>query len=181
MGGQFLTNIAGFVIPGYYSLEALFSVSKTDDTQWLTVRFSTTLPIDNPTNSLRIVLGSLFLFDCLRERYQCCLLVPILLHFQVHLPSLARTSSYWVRNHTPLIVSSLNQILAAHKSSSAPSSNQSSAATSPELVQLLPTFVQRSMTRPCKRKNFLKFPHDCQVNELRSTMWRKYEVVNEYD
>jgi receptor expression-enhancing protein 5/6 len=35
-GGQFLTNVAGFVIPGYYSMEALFSVSKTDDTQWLT-------------------------------------------------------------------------------------------------------------------------------------------------
>ncbi|KAI6251560.1 hypothetical protein HI914_00660 [Erysiphe necator] len=36
LGGQLLTNIAGFVIPGYYSLEALFSVSKNDDTQWLT-------------------------------------------------------------------------------------------------------------------------------------------------
>jgi len=36
IGGQFLTNIAGFVIPGYYSLEALFSVGKADDTQWLT-------------------------------------------------------------------------------------------------------------------------------------------------
>jgi len=35
-GGQILTNIAGFVIPGYYSLEALFSVNKADDTQWLT-------------------------------------------------------------------------------------------------------------------------------------------------
>ena len=37
IGGQFLTNVAGFVIPGYYSLEALFSVGKSDDTQWLTV------------------------------------------------------------------------------------------------------------------------------------------------
>ncbi|KUI56739.1 Protein yop-1 [Cytospora mali] len=36
LGGQLLTNLAGFVIPGYYSLEALFSASKTDDTQWLT-------------------------------------------------------------------------------------------------------------------------------------------------
>lgn len=36
IGGQFLTNLAGFIIPGYYSLEALFSVSKSDDTQWLT-------------------------------------------------------------------------------------------------------------------------------------------------
>ncbi|KAF2086822.1 hypothetical protein K490DRAFT_57304 [Saccharata proteae CBS 121410] len=36
IAGEFLVNIAGFVIPGYYSLEALFSVSKVDDTQWLT-------------------------------------------------------------------------------------------------------------------------------------------------
>jgi len=36
IGGQFLTNIAGFIIPGYYSLEALFTVGKADDTQWLT-------------------------------------------------------------------------------------------------------------------------------------------------
>ncbi|KAF4632598.1 hypothetical protein G7Y89_g5526 [Cudoniella acicularis] len=36
IGGQLLTNFAGFVIPGYYSLEALFSVGKSDDTQWLT-------------------------------------------------------------------------------------------------------------------------------------------------
>jgi len=40
LGGQLLTNFAGFVIPGYYSLEALFSVGKADDTQWLTVRTS---------------------------------------------------------------------------------------------------------------------------------------------
>ncbi|KAI1197256.1 TB2/DP1, HVA22 family-domain-containing protein [Nemania serpens] len=36
LGGQLLTNLAGFLIPGYYSLGALFSTSKTDDTQWLT-------------------------------------------------------------------------------------------------------------------------------------------------
>ncbi|KAK5630857.1 hypothetical protein RRF57_006572 [Xylaria bambusicola] len=36
LGGQLLTNLAGFLIPGYYSLAALFSASKTDDTQWLT-------------------------------------------------------------------------------------------------------------------------------------------------
>lgn len=33
IAGEFLVNVAGFVIPGYYSLEALFSASKTDDTQ----------------------------------------------------------------------------------------------------------------------------------------------------
>ncbi|KAI1260031.1 HVA22 family TB2/DP1 protein [Xylariaceae sp. FL1019] len=36
LGGQLLTNFAGFIIPGYYSLSALFSSSKVDDTQWLT-------------------------------------------------------------------------------------------------------------------------------------------------
>jgi len=35
-GGQLLTNLAGFIIPGYYSMNALFTVSKVDDTQWLT-------------------------------------------------------------------------------------------------------------------------------------------------
>jgi receptor expression-enhancing protein 5/6 len=38
IAGEFLVNIAGFIIPGYYSLNALFSASKVDDTQWLTVR-----------------------------------------------------------------------------------------------------------------------------------------------
>lgn len=37
LGGQFLTNFAGFVIPGYYSMNALFTSSTKDDTQWLTV------------------------------------------------------------------------------------------------------------------------------------------------
>jgi len=37
IGGEFLVNFAGFIIPGYYSLDALFSTSKVDDTQWLTV------------------------------------------------------------------------------------------------------------------------------------------------
>ncbi|KAI9662042.1 MAG: ER membrane protein DP1/Yop1 [Alyxoria varia] len=36
IGGEFLVNFAGFLIPGYFSLEALFSPSPTDDTQWLT-------------------------------------------------------------------------------------------------------------------------------------------------
>jgi hypothetical protein len=33
IAGEFLVNFAGFIIPGYYSLEALFSTSKADDTQ----------------------------------------------------------------------------------------------------------------------------------------------------
>ncbi|KAL2114077.1 hypothetical protein VUR80DRAFT_758 [Thermomyces stellatus] len=36
LGGQLLTNLAGFVIPGYYSMNALFTASSKDDTQWLT-------------------------------------------------------------------------------------------------------------------------------------------------
>lgn len=36
LGGQLLTNFAGFVIPGYFSLQALFTTNKEDDTQWLT-------------------------------------------------------------------------------------------------------------------------------------------------
>lgn len=35
-GGQLLTNLAGFLIPGYYSLNAIFTLTKVDDTQWLT-------------------------------------------------------------------------------------------------------------------------------------------------
>ncbi|KAJ9661739.1 ER membrane protein DP1/Yop1 [Coniosporium apollinis] len=36
IGGEFLVNTAGFLIPAYYSMDALFSSSRTDDTQWLT-------------------------------------------------------------------------------------------------------------------------------------------------
>ncbi|KAK5079711.1 ER membrane protein DP1/Yop1 [Exophiala xenobiotica] len=36
IGGKFLVDFAGFILPGYYSLDALFSSSKVDDTQWLT-------------------------------------------------------------------------------------------------------------------------------------------------
>jgi len=36
IAGEFLVNVAGFILPGYYSLEALFSAGTADDTQWLT-------------------------------------------------------------------------------------------------------------------------------------------------
>ncbi|PNH71400.1 hypothetical protein VD0001_g6155 [Verticillium dahliae] len=36
LGGQLLTNLAGFVIPCYYSIDALFTHNTNDDTQWLT-------------------------------------------------------------------------------------------------------------------------------------------------
>ncbi|KAL8863385.1 MAG: hypothetical protein Q9178_000066 [Gyalolechia marmorata] len=37
IAGEFLVNFAGFIIPGYYSLDALFSSGKTDDTQFCLV------------------------------------------------------------------------------------------------------------------------------------------------
>ena len=46
IAGEFLVNFAGFIIPGYYSLDALFSASKTDDTQWLTVSCAGILDLD---------------------------------------------------------------------------------------------------------------------------------------
>ena len=33
IAGEFLVNFAGFLLPGYYSLDALFSASKVDDSQ----------------------------------------------------------------------------------------------------------------------------------------------------
>ncbi|OQD73450.1 hypothetical protein PENDEC_c015G05603 [Penicillium decumbens] len=36
IAGEFLTNFAGFLLPGYYSLQALFTSGTADDTQWLT-------------------------------------------------------------------------------------------------------------------------------------------------
>ena len=33
IAGEFLVNFAGFLIPGYYSLNALFTAGKADDTQ----------------------------------------------------------------------------------------------------------------------------------------------------
>lgn len=54
IGGEFLVNFAGFLLPGYYSLEALFSASKVDDTQWLTywVVFSFFTVIESVINAV---------------------------------------------------------------------------------------------------------------------------------
>jgi receptor expression-enhancing protein 5/6 len=40
IAGEFLVNTAGFALPAYWSLQAIFTVGKADDTQWLTVRSS---------------------------------------------------------------------------------------------------------------------------------------------
>lgn len=65
LGGQLLTNFAGFVLPGYYSLAALFSTSKTDDTQWLTVSVSAIQTVAQSEGSYNtnflLVLGGLCL------------------------------------------------------------------------------------------------------------------------
>jgi receptor expression-enhancing protein 5/6 len=37
VAAEFLVNTVGFIIPAYYSLNALFTSSSVDDTQWLTV------------------------------------------------------------------------------------------------------------------------------------------------
>lgn len=66
IAGEFLVNFAGFLIPGYYSMDALFSSSKTDDTQvrseqTLTIYFNTNCPtvVDRePSSCFR--LGHLF-------------------------------------------------------------------------------------------------------------------------
>ncbi|KAK3716805.1 ER membrane protein DP1/Yop1 [Vermiconidia calcicola] len=36
IAGEFLVNTAGFALPAYWSLQAIFTMGKADDTQWLT-------------------------------------------------------------------------------------------------------------------------------------------------
>jgi len=42
IGGAFLVNLIGFIIPSYYSIQALFTIEPTDDIQWLTYWISYT-------------------------------------------------------------------------------------------------------------------------------------------
>jgi cytochrome b561 len=58
LGGQLLTNFAGFVIPSYYSLGALFTHNKEDDTQWLTVRGLLSLTAGADPEIRRVLRGS---------------------------------------------------------------------------------------------------------------------------
>jgi receptor expression-enhancing protein 5/6 len=37
--GEFLVNFAGFLLPGYYSLQALFTSNTQDDTQVRILRY----------------------------------------------------------------------------------------------------------------------------------------------
>lgn len=68
LGGQLLTNFAGFVLPGYYSLGALFTKSTDDDTQWLTVCCTPHSSI-SPSHTFSLltfssVLGCFLFFYC---------------------------------------------------------------------------------------------------------------------
>jgi receptor expression-enhancing protein 5/6 len=36
IAAEFLVNTIGFILPAYYSLDAVFSAGTADDTQWLT-------------------------------------------------------------------------------------------------------------------------------------------------
>jgi len=49
------------------------------------------------------VLGCLRILDCFRERYQCCVLVPVLLYLQVH-PNFVAFSppDWWCSNRLPI-------------------------------------------------------------------------------
>lgn len=62
--GQLLSNIAGYVIPGYYSLLALQTASKKDDTQLLTywVVFGFLNVIEFWTNAILYWIPFYFLF-----------------------------------------------------------------------------------------------------------------------
>jgi hypothetical protein len=83
IAGMFLVNTAGFIIPAYYSLDALFSAGKTDDTQWLTywVVYAFLTVIESMVNAV-------YWFRMLTKIRQFCSLnlrfASILLRFQVH-------------------------------------------------------------------------------------------------
>jgi receptor expression-enhancing protein 5/6 len=167
IAGQLLTNVAGFVIPGYYSLEALFSVGKADDTQWLTVCSSTSTferlgltrfystgwsllsspssraPSTPFTGSHSTIHSSSFLF------------------FGSHSQSLGKFETCLRCDFQPLTWN-----IVEPKLSSAPSSSQYLPDTSLEPVQLLPTCDPRStllpLTRPCKRDKLSNPSYDCQ-------------------
>ena len=69
IAGEFLVNIAGFIIPGYYSLAALFSASKVDDTQVSKIPVVLTVIVAVSlfcANSIAVVDG-MYLFEFLEN------------------------------------------------------------------------------------------------------------------
>ncbi|CAD0087402.1 unnamed protein product [Aureobasidium vineae] len=67
IAGEFLVNFAGFIIPGYYSLEALFSQTKADDTHWLTywVTYAFLTVLESAVNAVYWFLGAKIVFNSL--------------------------------------------------------------------------------------------------------------------
>ena len=66
IGGEFLVNVAGFVIPSYYSLGALFSVGKVDDTQVSYTHHNTrctTRAHSEPAANVIVVVDGMLIFD----------------------------------------------------------------------------------------------------------------------
>jgi hypothetical protein len=179
IGGQLLTNFAGFVIPGYYSLEALFTANKADDTQWLTVNILDFMVPRMLANTLSPVLGGIRFPVRVRERDQRCLLVPILLHLQVYLRSLAGASNHWVSLPVPSPLHLLIGLSAALKLYSAPLSNPSSPATSPDQAQLRQTFALRSMVlaRPCRRDYRIALLFPAKLAELQSILRQTNGII----
>lgn len=59
IAGEFLVNFAGFLIPGYFSMEALFSTSTSDDTQ---VKLSDNTPYVAFLLTLETVVNRMFCF-----------------------------------------------------------------------------------------------------------------------
>jgi receptor expression-enhancing protein 5/6 len=54
IAGEFLVNTAGFAIPAYYSLNALFTPQPTDDVQWLTywITYSVLIGLESAINAV---------------------------------------------------------------------------------------------------------------------------------
>jgi receptor expression-enhancing protein 5/6 len=54
IAGEFLVNTAGFAIPAYYSLNALFTPQPTDDVQWLTywITYSFLIVLESAINAV---------------------------------------------------------------------------------------------------------------------------------
>lgn len=50
IGSAFLVNTVGFLIPGYYSLKALFTTTRSDDTQVRYLHDSSTLSTSSLTD-----------------------------------------------------------------------------------------------------------------------------------
>jgi hypothetical protein len=103
LGGQLLTNLAGFAIPGYYSLNALFTASKTDDTQWLTVSCAFTDP--------RVAIWAVRVGLCANHTLSVTVLgCFLLLHVSSHVSN-APGRGFLANNSFPSVLESLLSVV----------------------------------------------------------------------